>query len=196
MWPKRDKKDQHDGESDVQIDTDTELDDSVIAEESLQETIKKLRERLKKCESEKQEYLAGWQRDKADFINTRRRENEAREELVKFANESLIEDLLPALESFELAISHGEKGIVPVYNQFLQILKRRGLEEENPTGRPFDPHHHESVGIINTKNKDDDHKVLEVVQKGYSLNGKTIRPAKVKIGEYAEVNSDEKMNEE
>src|SRR5207244_2477593 len=84
------------------------LDDSVVAEENAAEAIKKLRERLKKAEAEKQEYLTGWQRAKADLVNARKRDEEDLKEFVRFANERLIEGLIPVLESFDMAMGNKE----------------------------------------------------------------------------------------
>lgn len=87
--------------------TDT-LDDSVIAEENAIQAVKVLKEKLKKVEQEKQEYLVGWQRAKADLINARKRDEVDRLEFVKYANERLVEGLIPVLESFDLAIGNKE----------------------------------------------------------------------------------------
>src|SRR5688500_18315098 len=74
--------------------------DDVVSEDTGEESIAKLRERLKTCVEEKQKYLDGWQRDKADFLNARKRSEEEKKEFLKFANENLIAELLPVLESF------------------------------------------------------------------------------------------------
>ena len=90
-------------------DTNTDdLDESVVADESATETIKKLREKLKTTEKERMEYLTGWQRAKADLINARKRDEEDRKEFIKFANERLIEGIIPVLESFEMAMGNKE----------------------------------------------------------------------------------------
>ena len=170
-------------EKDIELDKEG-LDDSVVVEEHAEDTIKKLKEKLKEAESKAKEYLDGWQRAQADFANLRRRDEEAKSEFIKFAHASIIIQLIPVLDSLELSLPHGNKELGAVYNQFISILKSNGLEEQNPEGESFDPRFHESVGIVETENKDEDHKILEVIQKGYILSGKIIRPAKVKIGEY------------
>lgn len=149
---------------------------------------KKLRDKLKAAEDKAKEYLDSWQRAQADFVNLRKKDEEAKMEFMKFANANFIEDLLPVLDSFSLALTHGSKDIEPVYNQLMQVLRAKGLEELDPTGKPFDPREHEAVGNIETDKTEDDHKVLEVVQKGYILSGKIIRPAKVRVGEYINSN--------
>ncbi len=143
----------------------------------------RLKEKLKAAEAKAKEYLDSWQRAQADFVNMRKRDEEAKVEFTKFVNEKLISELIPVLDSFNLALAHGEKGIEPVCNQFIKVLNQNGLEESNPAGEVFDPKFHEAVGVVPTNKKEEDHKVLEVVQKGYILSGKIIRPAKVKIGQ-------------
>lgn len=170
-------------ENDIEIDK-SDLDDSVVEEESAQVAIKKLREKLKEAEAKAKEYLDGWQRAQADFANLRRRDEEAKSEFVKFATLSLIEELIPVLDSFNLALAHGNKDVKPVYDQFFAILKQNGLEELNPLNETFNPKYHETIGVVSTDDSVKDHQILEVIQKGYILMGKIIRPAKVKIGEY------------
>ena len=168
-----------------------DLDDSVVAEEHAGDSIKKLKERLKESEAKAKEYLDSWQRAQADFSNLRRRDEEAKVEFLKFANSDLLNQFIPVLDSFELSLAHPStssgqagNGLEVIYKQFLQILKQNGLEESNPLGETFDPRSHEAVGTVETEKESEDHKILEVIQKGYILTGKIIRPAKVKIGEY------------
>ena len=170
-------------EKDIELDKEG-LDDSVIAEEHANDTVKKLREQLKQVETKAKEYLDGWQRAQADFANLRRRDEEAKSEFVKFANLSFVLELIPVLDSFNLALAHGNKDVKPVYDQFFSILKQNGLEELDPMDETFDPKYHEAIGVVPTDEPEKDHKILEVIQKGYILVGKIIRPAKVKIGEY------------
>ncbi|MFZ2484382.1 MAG: nucleotide exchange factor GrpE [Minisyncoccia bacterium] len=156
-----------------------DLDDSVVAEEHAQESVSKLKGKLKEAEAKAKEYLDGWQRSQADFVNIRKRDEEAKVEFLKFAKADIIIQLLPVLDSLSLSDSHGEV----IYKQLMQILKQNGLEELDPMGETFDPKMHEAIGVIKTEKQEDDHKILEVVQKGYILSGKIIRPAKVKIGQ-------------
>ena len=169
-------------DDDIEIDR-SDLDDSVVGEESAQVLTKKLREKLKEAEAKAKEYLDGWQRAQADFANLRRRDEEAKFEFIKFAKLSVILELIPVLDSLNLALSHGNKDVKPVYDQFLSILRQNGLEELNPLGEVFDPKYHETIGVVPTDELEKEHKILEVIQKGYILVGKIIRPAKVKIGE-------------
>lgn len=169
----------NDDEKDFELSQEN-LDDSVVEEEYSGDKVKKLKEKLKIAEDKAKEYLDGWQRAQADFVNIRKRDEEAKVEFLKFAKGDLIEQLMPVLDSLELAGGHSE----PIRKQFLQILKANGLEELNPIGQEFNPREHEAIGSIKTEKQNEDHKILEVLQKGYILQGKIIRPAKVKIGEF------------
>lgn len=172
-----------DEENDIELDKEG-IDDSVIAEEHAQDSVKKLKDKLKAAEEKAKENLDGWQRAQADFANIRRRDEEAKMEFLKFANASLIEKFIPILDSLELSLPHGNKELEVIYKQFLAVLRSSGLEEVNPLGEAFDPKLHEAIGVIPTEKSEEDHRILEVVQKGYILSGKIIRPAKVRIGEF------------
>lgn len=172
-------------ESDNEI-VPEELDDSVVVEEHAGDQIKRLKDKLKEAEGKAKEYLDGWQRAQAEFVNVRKRDEEAKQEFLKFANADLVYQLIPVLDSLELSLPHGNKELEAIYKQLLSILKSNGFEESNPLGEQFDPRLHESIGIVDTQKKDEDHKILEVAQKGYILHGRIVRPAKVRIGEYKE----------
>ncbi|MEX0919121.1 MAG: nucleotide exchange factor GrpE [Parcubacteria group bacterium] len=163
-------------------------DDFVIEDDpdltSQRDKEKKLRDKVKQAEEKAKEYLLGWQKSQADFINLRKRDEEDKREFSKFANKTFIEELIPVLDSFNIALSEGHKDLEPIYNQFLTIVKRYGLEEINDLGETFDPRRHESIGVEEVNDKEDDHKVLFVFQKGYTLAGRVLRPAKVRIGEF------------
>jgi molecular chaperone GrpE len=170
------------------------LDDSVVAEENASETIKKLREKLKKVESEKQEYLTGWQLAKADFINARKRDEADRTEFIKFANGQLIYDLIPVLEHWDMALNHKESwekadknwriGIESIFAQLKKALADNGLVEMDPVGEKFDHAKHEAISYEPVADEKLNHSVLAVIQKGYSLNGRILKAAKVKVGEF------------
>jgi molecular chaperone GrpE len=173
----------NDEEKDIELDSE-DLDDSVVAEEHASESIAKLKGKLKEAEGKAKEYLDGWQRSQADFANLRKRDEEAKFEFLKYANQGLIEELIPVLDTFNIALSHGHKELEPVCKQLMTTLKNRGLEELEPLGEPFDPRLHEAIGVNSVETQEEDHKVTEVLQKGYKLGEKIIRAAKVKIGEY------------
>lgn len=168
-----------------------------------EDKIKILREKLRQCEKEKMANLDGWQRAKADFVNFRKREEEGKAEFLKFAGEQIVADLLPVLESFHMAFANKESwgrvdqswrsGVEYIYTQLVQILREHGLSEVDPLGKDFDPNEHLSVGSVTTEDSSRYHKVAEVLQLGYRLNGKLIRSPQVKIyGEAEGVTSEPK----
>jgi molecular chaperone GrpE len=182
--------------------TEEEATDDIVPEDEeaglfgSRATIKKLREKLKEAESAKQEYLTGWQKTKAEYINTRKRDEEASRALSKFAAAGLIEELLPALDSFDLALAHAKqaggnggsasdewaKGMMNIYNQILSVFTAHGLKQINPIGEEFDPTVHEAIGMIDTDKPEEDNIVLDVLQKGYTLHDKVLRTARVRVG--------------
>jgi molecular chaperone GrpE len=165
-------------------DSAENLDDSVVAEEHMGDAVKKLKGKLKDAEEKVKEYLGELQRAKADFVNMRKRDEADKAEFVRFAKSGLIEDLMPVLDALESAVSHGDKGVEQTLNLFKKVLKQNGLEEVNPLHQPFDPRMHEAIGVVATDTPEEDNQILEVLQKGYILSGKTIRPAIVRTGEY------------
>jgi molecular chaperone GrpE len=160
------------------------------------DAVKKLREKLKIAIEEKQRYLDGWQRDKAEFINARKRDEEDKKNLLKFAEANLISELIPALDAFDMAMANKEAwekadknwrtGVEYIYSQITNTLQNHGLTKIDPKGQSFDPAHHHSVAVLQVAEKDLEGKIIEVVAAGYSLNGKVIREPQVKVGEYKE----------
>lgn len=149
--------------------------------------IAKLKAEIEKLKAEKQQYLDGWQRDKAEFVNARKRDESSKEEFLKFANVGFMEDMLPVIDSFEAAIKHEEAnggvnaGTSMIYKQFKATLKKLGVEEFGAIGDAFDPALHQAIANIEATDKSQDHTIAEVMQKGYSIHGKVIRPAFVKV---------------
>ncbi len=184
--------------NDEEIKNEEEIDDVTFEPEEDNEEeaplakIKKLKDELKTARKERDEYLTGWQRAKADFINARTEEEKSRAEFLKSANKELILDILSSVDSFDMAFANKEAwekvdknwrtGVEYIYNQLLNTLEQHGLKQLNPLGEAFDPNIHTSVESLPAEKEEDDHKILEVVQKGYTLHGSLIRSPKVKIG--------------
>ena len=140
-------------------------------EKKIEEAQEKLQELEKKCS----EYLNGWKRERADFLNYKKDEIERINQLVKYANEEIILKILPILDNFCLAVKHiQDPGIMQIKKQLEDFLKKEGVEEIDAMGKPFDPSTMEAV-------EGEGEKVSEVIQHGYTLHGKVIRPAKVKL---------------
>jgi molecular chaperone GrpE len=181
-------------ENDVKIDLDENLDDSVIIEEEAKDIIKNLKAKLKKAIEEKQEYLNNWQRDKAEFLNARKRDQESQKDFARFSNESLISELIPVLDSFNMAMGNKEAwekadrnwrvGVEYIANQLTKILGEFGLKEIDPIGKTFDPMRDEAIEHEIIEDEKKANTVTTVIQKGYDLNGRILKAPKVKVGEF------------
>ena len=127
------------------------------------------------------------QRLQADFENYRKRVLREQTALVERATETLVEQLLPALDSFELALESLEgadekvhKGMELVRAQLRDVLTKAGLSEIEAQGRPFDPTVHEAVAQEGDDGDGDPH-VAEILRMGYRLKGRVLRPAMVRV---------------
>jgi len=134
---------------------------------------------------ERDELRALAQRVQADFENYRKRVLREQTALAERAAESLIEQLLPVLDNFELALLSLEeadekirKGVELVYADFISVLERHGLERIDAEGVPFDPEVHEAV--LHDAGEGEP-KVVETMRTGYRLRGRVLRPAMVKV---------------
>lgn len=132
------------------------------------------------------EYLDGWKRAKADFINYRKDESRRLDSVLKFSNETIIKDLVNVLDSFDLAIqslegdSKLEKGVYLIRTQLEDILKKYGLERIMVSaGQQFDPALHEAIASVESDKPSGT--IVDEVEKGYMLSGKLIRAARVKV---------------
>ena len=123
---------------------------------------------------------ARWKRALADYDNLRKRVAKEKEDLVKFAHAGLIDKLLPVLDSLGKCCQHlKDKGLALTTEQFQRILTSEGLTEIKVQAEEFDPEKMDAVEMVKGKKN----KVAEVVLKGYNVNGRVIRPAKVKVGQ-------------
>lgn len=140
---------------------------------------------IEKLAKERDEYLDGWKRAEANLINYKKDELKRLEEVARFANEDLVADLITVLDSFDLGIAATEKSGTPdkgmylIKSQLEDILRSRGLEKiKVNVGDKFNPLHHEIVGEVEGG---ESQTVAEEVAAGYILNGKVLRPSRVKI---------------
>jgi len=145
-----------------------------------------LKKKLRECQKEKEEYLAGWQRSRADFINFKREEGERFKKFFEIERTEIILKILPILDNFEKATNEQEKndqvvkGFLQIKKQLKDFLKEEGIEEIEAEGEKFNPNFHQAIEEVEVKDKKSG-EILEVVQKGYQLAGRVIRPAKVKV---------------
>ncbi len=171
-------------------------DDVQIEEEGMTETdaVKKLKKKLSDCQGEKREYLDGWQRSKADFANAKKDFEDQKKEYVEYARGGLFEELLPVVDSFDMAFANKEAwekvdenwrvGVEYIHSQLLKVLTDNGLNLLDPIGEKFDPRCHISVEVVETNDKKQDDHIVEVRQKGYALHDKVVRVPKVTVFSY------------
>ncbi len=145
-------------------------------------TVEGLLDDLDRLTAERDSYLDDLRRVAADFANFRRQTEKRNADLVDRANARLVENLLPTLDSCDAALLHGAKDIEPVQASLLSVLEREGLARLHPDGEAFDPAHHEAV--MHEPADDtmpEGPTVVEVLRTGYTLNGRVVRPALVKV---------------
>ena len=148
-----------------------------------------LEERLAEAEARAEEYLALAQRTQADFENYRKRAVRDQESLVARAHERVVKELLPILDDLERALDAAtaheeaalEEGVALVHRALADLLAREGLAEIQTDGA-FDPHVHEALLAQPAENAESGH-VLQVLQKGYRLGDRVVRPARVIVAE-------------
>lgn len=154
-------------------------------------TKRELLEKVKEIEIKAQENYELYTRTYAEMENIKKRGKKEREELAKFANESLIKEILPAIDSLEKAISHANndtnpsglvKGLEMTLGGLMKTLTKSGLKEVEAVGKPFDPNFHEAISQQIDDKVAQGHISMEL-QKGYLLNERLIRPSMVVISQ-------------
>lgn len=194
---------QNEKDENKEIDTEpllSEMEDSDAVElvynedgeEDWQATIQKLRKNIKKVQIEKDEYINNWQRERAEFANFKREESQRLSLAELRGKESIIKGLLPALDSFDMAMANKETwekvdanwrvGVEYIRSQIATALEGAGVSVLAPTlGSVFDPNIQECIGLEKTEDKEKDHTISTLIQKGYMLGDKLLRPARVKV---------------
>lgn len=164
------------------------LDEEFVPEDEAEHpalVIKRLREKLAKAEAERAEYLDGWQRSKADFVNFRREEETQRGYAQERIKASLVEDIIPVLDSFEMSAKHSDnKELQLLHKQLLDSIKRIEVKRFGEVGEAFDPYKHEAVREVVVVKPEQDHTIVSVERSGYSIGTHIIRPAQVSVGTY------------
>ncbi|MCF7907482.1 MAG: nucleotide exchange factor GrpE [Candidatus Omnitrophica bacterium] len=154
---------------------------------SKEEALEKIQ---KECDELRDRYL----RLQAEFDNYRKRSLKERGDFVKFANEGLIVELLGILDNFERGIKAADlkkdfdllhQGVDMISKQLHGLLESKGLKRIKALGEKFDPHQHEAMQVVETEGVEQD-MVIEEMQPGYLLNGRIVRPAKVKVAKAKE----------
>lgn len=198
------KQDNHEKEVQDDIELTNDDTDMTAIDSELEDTeatdankIKKLRDQLKEADTKYRDLHEELQRNKADFLNARKRLEEERlrdRERVAFSH---IEKLLPLCDSFHLAMMDTKaldaidpqwrRGIEGIYSQMKGLMESYSVTAYDPTGQDFDPNRHEALSVIKVTDEGLNNKVITVIQQGYELKrGDTveiIRPARVTVGE-------------
>lgn len=183
----------NDESEDFYSEADIEIDEADTA--TLSEKIQKLKKDLAACKKEKQEYLDGWQRARADLLNAKKRSQENTVQEQRRAENAFVEKLLPLCDSFEMAFrgdswesadTSWKKGVEQVYAQLGSILNEYNIEKVGVAGELFSPEAHEAVSQTPVSTQKENDTVIEVLQSGYKSGEHLIRPAKVIVGVYEE----------
>ena len=163
-------------EDEIEEDLEEEIIDAEIVEDEEDSSVNQANN----------EYVEKYQRLMADFANYKQREEKSKADFKKFASSSLIEKLLPVLDNFDRALKDKDpedpfvKGVIMTRDELLKILKNEGLEEIASDGEKFDHNLHHAVMTEESDSVEEDY-IIETFQKGYTLNGKILRPAMVKV---------------
>lgn len=138
-------------------------------------------EEIEKLKAKCDEYLNGWKRERADFLNYKKDEMERIGQLAKYANEEIIINLLPILDNLCLAAKHiNDPGVNQIKKQLEDFLKKEGIEAIETLGKKFDPNTMDAIEDVQAQ-EGESGVVIEELQRGYTMHGKLIRPARVKI---------------
>lgn len=185
----KNKEENDSAESDV---VEFEFNDD--GEADLKKTLKKLREDLKVCKKEKEEYLTGWQKERADFANYKKLEDDRRAMFSESVRERILTRFLAVIDSFNMAFANKEvwekvdpnwrKGVEYIYAEMNKIFEEYDVKPVGAVGELFDPNIHQPIEMTPTDKKEQDHTVSTVIQKGYKLGDRVLRPANVNVYEY------------
>ena len=184
---KKDKEQKIENNENSSMDIPVNSEDANNSDKLVEEKNKEIEELNKKINelTEKVKY------NQAELVNYRKRKDEEVSNMLKFANQDLIVDLIPILDNFERALKLDEskldepskkmlQGFKILYNSYVETLKKYGVEEIETMGKEFDPMIHEALMTGKDETKTND-VILECLLKGYTLKGKVIRPSKVVV---------------
>ncbi len=151
--------------------------------------VEELKSKLEECVKEKEEYLSGWKRSRADFVNYKNEEAERIIRAVEYREEEILSEIIMIADNFadaekevpEDRIKNDEfiTGFLRIKDRLNDLIKKMGLEEIESLGKEFDPNFHEAVEL--TEAPGESGMVIEEISKGYKRNGRVVRPSKVKV---------------
>ena len=157
-----------------------------LSREELIEEVKEKNEKIEEMDAEIDDLLSRLQRLQADFVNYRKRSQREKAEMSARGKIKLCASLLPVIDNFERALKSEDnkndfyKGVEMIYNQLLKTFADQGIEEILAEGEEFNPEYHEAIMRVESEEFEEG-TVVEVVQKGFSLDDRVIRPAMVKV---------------
>jgi molecular chaperone GrpE len=142
---------------------------------------------LEECQKQKEDYLAGWKRERADFLNFKRDESERIQKAIQSSEGDILKTFLPIIDNMHLLEKHIPKdaddswlkGFKNIQEQIKRFFEMSEIKEIDCINKEFDPNLHEAVEII--PGEQENPTIVEEVQKGYIMNERVIRPAKVKV---------------
>jgi molecular chaperone GrpE len=179
-------------DADIDSMQDPEQDFSIeaeLGEDSLEAKLRKLKEELVLVRSERQQYLDGWQRCKADAVNARKDAQQNADRMIARSTDAFVEDLIPALDGFDSAMgaatwdsldTQWKSGITHLHSQLVDVLHKQGIERYGRIGDTFDHMLHEAI----EEREDADGaagSIVRVLRSGYRAGSRVIRPAHVVI---------------
>lgn len=175
-------------------DLELDIEDEIVAEEGVRDKNKKLRDDIRSAKDQAQEYLVGWQKERASFANYKAEEERKRKERLDMMKLNLISDFFPVLDSFDMAFANQEawekvdpawrSGVEYIHSQFRTVLDNYNLTVIDQVDIDFDPHVHDPVEHIIVDNESMDNKIIRVIQKGYRSGDIVLRAARVNVGKY------------
>jgi len=177
-------------EGHVQAEIVYEETDESGAEQAASGKMKDLRTQLAEAKKDRDEYLTGWQKAKADYINLKNENDESRKMLKSHIQANTVYDLLPVVDSFQMAMageawesvdSNWRVGVEYIYQQLWKTMEGYGVTEINEDNVSFNPSLHEPMETEIVTDEAQDGYVLAIIQKGYQIGENVIRPAKVKV---------------
>lgn len=148
-----------------------------------------LQSELEEIRSQADEYLDGWQRARAEFANYKKRIQKEREESRSFITAEILSKYITVVDDFERALSDRPsdgasdawaEGVDMIYRKLKTILESEGVEEYSPEGEIFDPNFHEAIGFEESDDHDEG-MIFQVIQPGYKIGERVIRPAIVRV---------------
>lgn len=174
------------------VHDDIEIEPTEYEDVSTKDKLKSKKDELKEAQAKAQEYLTGWQKERADFANYKAEEEKKRKDRLQAMKLNLISDFFPVLDSFDMAFSNKEAwekvdsawrtGVEYIHSQFMKVLADYNISVIDTQGIEFNPIHHDPVEHIAVDSEKADNTVIKIIQKGYMSGDIVLRPAKVNVG--------------